>query len=375
MLRLLFLVMFLLVIVSCGNETQKKQVQNKQKKKEIRLKIVDSTHNNYAKIMSGNELSLLTYHFYDKYSEELHQKADKIDQDRFKPMKKWNREQMGKSKQSSKSLFYPFSGGDFLHANTYFPDVDTYILMAKEKVGSVPILNVSNSGKFKQHLTDITKSLRDLFGKSYFITKHMNTDTRKTTVNGMLPILLFSLGLREYQIIDIYDVKIDSSGSLKTSDFNNDLKSNAIKIDFFEKNSTTIKSLYYFSCDLSNDGLENDKNLAKYIESLPKGYVFLKSASYLLHYGTFSTIRNLIINNLKYLIQDDTGIPFKKFNPSNFDVKLFGKYTKPVKDFSNGIQLDMSRAYKSDLYKGGLPFSLGYHWFTDNQNQQIIIKK
>ena len=101
----------------------------------------------------------------------------------------------------------------------------------------------------------------------------------------------------------------------------------------------------------------------------------MKSASYLLHYGTFSTIRNLIINNLKYLIQDDTGIPFKKFNPSNFDVKLFGKYTKPVKDFSNGIQLDMSRAYKSDLYKGGLPFSLGYHWFTDNQNQQIIIKK
>ena len=144
--------------------------------------------------MSGNELSLLTYHFYSKYSEELHQKADKINQDRFKPMKKWNREQMGKSKQSSKSLFYPFSGGDFLHANTYFPDVDTYILMAKEKVGSVPNLNVANSGKFKQHLTDITKSLRDLFGKSYFITKHMNTDTRKTTVNGMLPILLFSLG-------------------------------------------------------------------------------------------------------------------------------------------------------------------------------------
>ena len=79
-MKLFFALIFLIGFFSCKeNETPKNQVQNKQKKKEVRLKIIDSTHNNYAKIMSGNELSLLTYHYYSKYSEELHQKADKID--------------------------------------------------------------------------------------------------------------------------------------------------------------------------------------------------------------------------------------------------------------------------------------------------------
>ena len=359
------------------DKTSKSSKQNqKEKPTETKIIIEDSSFNNYAKIMSGKDLSLASNQYYSKYSEELNQKTNKINNDRFKPMREWNQKQLKESNQVSKSLFYPFSGGDFLHANTYFPEVDTYILMAKEKVGGIPKLDAPmNTKKLQKHLLDMTVSLRDLFGKSYFITKHMNSDTRKTTVNGMLPILLFSLGLREYQVLNIYDLSIDSMGLLKQSNFKNDLKSNGVKIVFFKKNTTKLKSLYYFSCDLGNSGLKNNDNLVKYIESLPKGYVFLKSASYLLHYRTFSKIRSLIINNLKYLIQDDTGIPFKKFNLSNFDVNLYGKYSKPVKDFSISIQQDMRNAYKSDLYKGGLPFSLGYHWFSDNQNQQIIIKK
>jgi hypothetical protein len=35
----------------------------------------------------------------------------------------------------------------------------------------------------------------------------------------------------------------------------------------------------------------------------------------------------------------------------------------------------MAEAFKSKEYMGNLPFSLGYHWQTKDQNQMIAIKK
>ena len=102
---------------------------------------------------------------------------------------------------------------------------------------------------------------------------------------------------------------------------------------------------------------------------------FLKSASYLLHYGSFTTIRNLILDKSDYLVQDDTGIPFKYFNNADWKVSLFGIYEKPVKDFIDDLyQEDLDSAYKSTINLKKLDFSLGYHWSSKEQNQ-IVAKK
>jgi hypothetical protein len=57
-------------------------------------------------------------------------------------------------------------------------------------------------------------------------------------------------------------------------------------------------------------------------------------------------------------------------------MELYGNYVKPVSDFSaNLYQKDMVEAYKTKEFMGSLPFSLGYHWQTKDQNQMIAIKK
>ncbi len=97
-----------------------------------------------------------------------------------------------------------------------------------------------------------------------------------------------------------------------------------------------------------------------------------------MHYSSFSQIRNLVLDKSKFIIQDDTGIPIKYFNPEIFSIELFGVYEKPVKDFSESVfQQDLKIAYSdSTKYKGKLKFSLGYHyWGNRNQNQMIAIKK
>jgi hypothetical protein len=90
----------------------------------------------------------------------------------------------------------------------------------------------------------------------------------------------------------------------------------------------------------------------------------------LLHYAFFSSFRDLILGKSKTILEDDTGIPYKYLPRDKWDVSLYGVYVKPVDDFSGVFQTDLQSAYKDSLRTKPkrLPFSLGYHWGTNQQN-------
>ena len=47
-----------------------------------------------------------------------------------------------------------------------------------------------------------------------------------------------------------------------------------------------------------------------------------------------------------------------------------------IKDFSaNLFQKDLAQAYTTKEFVAKLPFSLGYHWNSGNQNEMVAIKK
>ena len=95
-----------------------------------------------------------------------------------------------------------------------------------------------------------------------------------------------------------------------------------------------------------------------------------------MHYSSFSDIRDLVLSKSKFLVQDDTGIPYRFFPQNQWKTNLFGVYEAPIKDFDAGLfQKDLSGAYNdSSLYKGNLNFSLGYHWGSRKQNQLVAVK-
>ena len=133
----------------------------------------------------------------------------------------------------------------------------------------------------------------------------------------------------------------------------------------------------YFCCDLANDELTSHPGNKIFLEKSISNScnTFVKSASYLLHYGSFTTIREFILSKSNYLVQDDTGIPYKHFNNGQWNVSVFGEYEKPVSDFSDNLfQEDLDSVYKSPSYLGPLNFSLGYHWGSKKQNQ-LVAKK
>jgi len=375
----------ILILSSCQDNEKKPAIQKAAIKPIIEYK-VDSFYNTYAQRVAA--LDTTPFNDVDKaslvvYSNEQSKKINQVLENRLNLITKWNKDNMYRNKVSDSAfIFYPFSGGDFIHVYYLYPNASEYFMSAIENVGQVLDINKFNKNQFFDYLRDFDTVMRDIYMRSYFITKNMQEDFgRKAKINGILPILLWSAAKTNHDIIHVKYFIIDSSANKKYID--DIYKTNSklsVEIKLFNKTTQKFQTLNYYSADLSNNGLrKNSKSLNflnKYVSNQSNGFV--KSASYLMHYDTlFGTIQKLVLEKNKFLVQDDTGVPFKKFEPSIWDIELFGKYEKPIKDFSQSLyQKELDYSYNNPkYYKGNLNFSLGYHWNSKNQNQMVFIKK
>ena len=345
---------------------------------------VDSFYNNITQLIGGNDTVLSYNPKWDlkkvkEYAKNVSSKTKRIEGNRLMPLIEWNKANLERNKTSDSSFaFYPFSGGDFIHLNWLYPNASEYLLAAREDVGSVPNLLDKNTEAVLSYLNDVDFVLRDIYSKSYFITKNMSADTKvDTQVNGMLPLILWAVSRTNHEVLSLNYKNIDETGVAVDADLTKG-KPSAVVISVRHKVTRKIKRITYLSCDISDKGFKAKPNNFTFLSNtIPSNCnSFVKSASYLLHYDSFKQIRDFILNKSKFLVQDDTGIPFKYFNSEAWTGELFGTYVLPVKDFSENLfQTDLLSAYKGSNYKGPLNFSLGYHWGGQNrQNQMVFIK-
>ena len=345
---------------------------------------VETFYNNITQLIGGNDTVLSYNPKWDlkkvkEYAKKVSSKTKRIEGNRLMPLMEWNKSNLERNKTSDSSFaFYPFSGGDFIHLNWLYPNATEYLLVAREDVGSVPNLLDKNTEAVLSYLNDVDFVLRDIYSKSYFITKNMSSDTKvDTQVNGMLPVILWAISRTNHEVLSLNYKNIDSTGFAVEADLTKG-KPSAVAISVRHKVTRKIKRITYLSCDISDKGFKSKPNNFTFLSNtIPAGCnSFVKSASYLLHYDSFKQIRDFILDISKFLVQDDTGIPYKHFNAEKWTAELFGTYVLPVKDFSENLfQNDLLGAYKSDMYKGPLKFSLGYHWGGQNrQNQMVFIK-
>jgi len=310
-----------------------------------------------------------------QYSRELDKMFLHADSFRFTKMKVWAGNELNKGR-AKKILFYPFSGPDFLNADIYYPEADRYILIGMEPVGYLPDICSMPPDTVIHYLNNVKNSLNDLFKRSYFITSKMNIDLGKTEVNGVVPLITLFIKRTGHQIVSIQRIGVDSEGKLQFLDSFNGKKKlvYGIKIDFHSLSDKKVQSVFYFRTNLSDKGLNKNKGFKAYLSELPQSNTFLKSASYLLHSDNFKIIRSIIFNLSSTILQDDSGIAYKDFNKSQWDIKLYGRYLKPRDEFSYIKEPDLEKAYKSPLVRP-LPYSVGYNWGRNHSNLLYAVKK
>ena len=130
------------------------------------------------------------------------------------------------------------------------------------------------------------------------------------------------------------------------------------------------KTLYYFSTDLSNSGVKASGFL-KFCETLAPGNSLIKSASYLLHSGNFSAVREFLLANSATIIQDDSGIPLADYNPRKWRFFPFGRYAGPIAEFPGKYQEQYA-----ELFRRAQPmdFGIGYRWRSHESNLLLSVQ-
>ncbi|HBX50348.1 MAG: hypothetical protein A2275_12380 [Bacteroidetes bacterium RIFOXYA12_FULL_35_11] len=280
-------------------------------------------------------------------------------------IREWQKKYLENINAQTENLLYPFSGPDFIYANAFVPDAKKYFLFGLEPVGSIPDINELKSDSMYGYQQAMKTSMTALLNFSFFITKQMKKDLNNVKINGTIPLLLFFISRSGYIVSEIKPANIDSSGTISIKEYEHKLTSKiqfskGVEISFYDPRNASEKKLYYFSSDISNNGLKGNPKLAKFFSAL-SGTIssFIKSASYHPHKDDFSMIRSIILEKSKYIIQDDSGIPYRYFDNSDWNLYFYGKYTAPIEGFHQWYQAKLLNDFPKQAEP--LPFRFGYN--------------
>ncbi len=242
--------------------------------------------------------------------------------------------------QAPSTVYYMFSGPDFLYANSFFPNASTYILCGTEPIGVVPDIRKLAPGTLRPALANLRGSLKTILGAHFFITKDMRADLQRDELGGTLPILYVFLARLGNSIRDVSFVNSPGAG---------------VRVTFNNRSGAT-QTLYYFKVDLSN-GFGG--NFLSWCAAQGPGASLVKAASYLMHGDGFSQVRRFLLDQSALIVQDDSGIPLRSFD-ERWSLRFFGDYAGPIEIFAKQFQPDLVAAYHRSN-PAPLGFAFGYY--------------
>jgi hypothetical protein len=291
------------------------------------------------------------------HATELDQAWTRFDQLQLAKIRAWAPQFMGDAYTDTAPMFYMFSGPDFLYANVLFPQASVYILCGTEPVGPIPDIAAIPREALPSALANLRKSLDSLLSWSFFVTKNMKIDLAQKQLSGTLPVIYVFLARAGYTIDSVAPVALDRSGNLTDSGKG---KTPGVKIVFSGANAIS-QTLYYFTSNLENDAIKANPGFMKFCQRQGQGLTLLKASSYLMFQNNFSIVRDFLLTHSKIIVQDDSGIPYRFFDPAKWQIRYCGNYVGPIDLFKQYPQPDLARDY-SLVPPAPLEFSFGYRW-------------
>jgi hypothetical protein len=292
-----------------------------------------------------------------------------LEQRQLSNIRIWRSELLAPLAQMSRTCLYFFSGPDYLFADVFYPECSNYILVGLEPVESLPELQTLPPAVLFNTLQNIEVSLNTLLSFSFFKTKDMRQDLARTELKGVMPILFVFLARTGKTILDVDYLGLSSDGKLVGSG-----GSRGVKITFVDPASAAQKTLYYFSADLSNDGLRKNPGILRFAQAAAPTNSLLKAASYLLHENGFTTARNFLLQVSASILQDDSGLPLRAFPADRWTIRFFGSYSGPINLFKKYDQPDLRQLYTVSAPKP-LTFGIGYQWNRHSSTLMLATRK
>lgn len=280
---------------------------------------------------------------------------------------KWIKAEYPAWYESKQTAYYPFSGPDFMHIYTWFPNAKRYVMFGMEPEGSFNDVREVAPERLGPNLQRFEQSLNDILAFTFYKTIDMAAELKYTEIDGTMPAILAFMARMELTPLTARRIKVMPDGTVSTIDKSvpqvyNDGVVTGLEIKFRKGTDGPIQTLHYFSLDASNAGYTNQTDFHAYVKAMGPTQTFFKSASYLMQYNDFSFMREQIIATTQHLLQDDTGIPFKNLEANVWDYKYYGQYTRTIPLFAQRFQPDLRDYYAKNADKiKPIDFLLGYN--------------
>jgi hypothetical protein len=291
-----------------------------------------------------------------------------LDRTQLARIRAWSKTQLHARRPT---MFYMFSGPDYLYADAFFPDASTYVLAGLEPVGQIPDLLKMPRGSLGPALRSMTKSMHTVLNFSFFKTHDMREELSAGRLSGTTPILLVFLARAGKIVQEINLIDLDRDGLEHPASERIKSGAHGVKI-VFSGNDGRLQTLYYFSTNLADDGFPRS-GFMQFCEKLAPGDSLIKSASYLLHHGGFTKVRDFLVAHSATLLQDDSGVPLAYFDRKKWQLKAFGRYLQPLGIFPNTYQPRLAEFFR----KSSTPinFGIGYRWRPNESNLLLAVRE
>ena len=240
---------------------------------------------------------------------------------------------------SRRPLIDPFGGDDFLATLALFPDAKRYVVIGTEAPGEVPDPEALGADELRTELDRIAA----LFAAGE------SPPAGRGKLAGALTDLLVQMAYGGQVPLKVRYLDVADDGSLQELETVAADHGGAFRLDFAPRQGGIVKTLYYFSHDLSNDGFNVRPGFFEYLKGLKPFDVDLVTAGARIRDPRLSNAAQLFQAYGTHILQDETGLPVEVFERQYWDLELFGTYPAPGGDGPVDEELRELFAKRPDL--------------------------
>lgn len=268
---------------------------------------------------------------YGVYKKKIHDHWTQYKKLIYDPLVEWRKKNI--PKVDNKLVFYPFSGPDFPNANALYPDAQEYIMIGLEPGGFEPNIDSMNKDRVMKGLFEIVASQDSISRLNFYMTNKMKQNISASVFKGTAPVILTYFGLLGFKPLSLRSIAVNDEGNIEyltQKEIDEKYKSGNVSVEFiFLDAEGRKKKLIYFSANVANEGIAAKPNVMKFLEKKESFVSTFKAASYLVHYANFSKIKDYVISKAEMIVMDDTGPRISDLK-KDFDITVYGKYTRPI---------------------------------------------
>jgi hypothetical protein len=282
------------------------------------------------------------------------------------PMSRWA---LAELPVTPETVFYPFSGPDFVTVHQLFPAAQRYVMMAMQNAERPLDLANLAPDLLEPSLGVLTSAWQHFGDHGFYVTEYLEKYLYSTRANiGASTFIVSFLSLQGFEIERVVPIQVAADGSLQELSPDTP-RWRSVRIQASKQGKPIIVD--YLKIDLSNAGLQAAPQNLALINTLTTNPVLFKAASHLPQNVGFSMIANQVLGRSPLVVQDETGLKYTNLAQS-YQVALFGKFVAAHHAFPS-YHVDLAKAFAQRDDTKPLNFRFGY--FKDGNYALMVASK